>query len=159
MNKLQNIDSDMIISIFKRKNKHEMESQITSLFKNFADEVKNQILSEAELLKCEEPTILSFLHFSDWFLITNQRLLWKEENKLSSVLLEDVEEVDIDRQELLKNMFSKRQIHTIKINAKNRKPFFINIGEPGNKLFSILSVLSYIIGKNREKRIKCHEEY
>ncbi|MEH1940876.1 MAG: hypothetical protein V7L01_11755 [Nostoc sp.] len=141
------LDSDIISSIFSRK---KINSKVIMPFKSFADDTRNYVLHKLALGEEEKPSVLSFVNFNHWYLITNERLVWEINQKWNYLYYEMIDSVDINQEGLFRLGSSfKSQTQEIDIKTKSGESILGDIGEAGASVFALLSVISWIVAKNK----------
>ena len=143
------VDSRILISIFKRKTKHINKSQIVKVFDDVSNAIKSQLYSKIELLAEEEPAILGFVDFHDWFLLTDIRLFFQTEGTTHSIFLERIKKSEIDRKIILSSVSALKENKLIKITMDNGTFLPVNVCESGTVCLAMLQVFQWIGSKNK----------
>ncbi|MGL6340421.1 MAG: hypothetical protein ACRC80_14935 [Waterburya sp.] len=149
MKQAESIDSNIISSIFKRHTRNGNTSEIIKPFQEFPDHIKNEFLLNFRLFAQEQPSLMGFVNYNYWFVITNNRLFWKNEKGTHDILLSNIKKAEMDRQAFLSQGLSyKEKNKLLKITLKNNEILFLDVCESGNSFFAILNVFRWISSKN-----------
>ena len=135
--------SSTYISIFKRKGG---EGLNTKIIKDTNNEDYNNLFTQLE--KNENPLLIYFPNLSNWFLLTNNRVLISNEGQSTFLYLTDIIEVRPALQEEMNDRISDKQKFTrLKVKMKNGEYFVCKL-EQGQPYEGIYQVLHFIATNN-----------
>lgn len=132
--------SSIITAIFKRKGG---ESEFTKIIN---EENKSRYIDVFQYLNADEnPLIVFFKTDFRWILLTNKRILNRQENINFEIYYEDLQEINLAMlDEFKKAIKDKTKFTMIKIKDKTNREYILNV-EEGKPFQGFYQVLHFLI--------------
>lgn len=138
--------SSIYVSIFKRKGAEGLNTKIIT-----EENKKDYISLFSKVEENETPLIIYFLNLLNWFLLTNNRILFSNEGTITFVNYSDIVEVHLAlREEMNDGIIDKNKFSRLKIKIKNGENFVCKL-EQGQSYQGIYQLLHFIAVKNSNK--------
>src|SRR5215475_7900858 len=119
-------------------------SSFTKPFEDFHEEIRESLLSAAQLQQEELPIIASYFNKDQWLLVTTGRVVWLLEGRLHSKNKTDIEDVTIDP-ELEYRLGTRKKgdfTHLVIIDKLGNR--HLSKVEPGKAFFAVLNVIKFL---------------
>jgi hypothetical protein len=126
MNKDPKLEAERLIWRFKKSGG---EGVFSKPFLAFSDHIRKTILLEAQVRDSEVPAILFYFDEARWTLLTNERVVWRDEAQVSSLELTSIADATVDSS-ALRRAGSKATLDTLTIVESTGSRHQIHV-EPG----------------------------
>ncbi len=84
-------DPEIVLNIWRRKG---ADSQYLKAFGNLPSEAKEYLLQQVSLINGEVPIVAYWFNDTDWFLLTNYRLSWCDDQGEDEVFLSEITQTE-----------------------------------------------------------------
>lgn len=135
-----------LVSVFKRKGRDGLH---TRLFENLDSWQRDFLSASASLEEGELPVIGGVESPENWFLITTQKVVWKQKGQMRSIPVAQISQGSMDFNSLLLTGRTKLETQELQIETLDDERYSIEI-EQGSPLIGVWNALKYLGFRNRK---------
>jgi hypothetical protein len=135
-----------LVSVFKRKGR---DGRHTRLFESLDWWQRDLLSASASLEETELPVIGGVKSQENWFLITTQKVVWKQKGSMQSVPIEQISQGSMDFNSLLLSGRTKLESQELRIETLDGRHYSLEI-EEGSPLIGVWNVLKSVGLRNRK---------